>query len=116
MSIGAIWHGYSYQNTYSSRTVILPAPVCQSKMRDFGDELIISEKNDGDNDVYRNAFVDASTSGTIKSYCSGVVNLSSLVTGTNENNHFIGSLFILKIENEDGLEAKPDENYTLKFV
>lgn len=92
MSIGVNSYGYNHQNTYNNYTLTLPTPVCQSKMRDFGDELIISEKNDGDNDIYRNAFVDASTSGTVKSYCSGVLNLSSLVTGTNENNRFIGSL------------------------
>lgn len=30
--------------TYNSRTVYMPASVCQSKMRDLGDECILTEK------------------------------------------------------------------------
>ena len=49
-------------------------------------------KNDGDNNLYRNAFTGASTSAAVKGYGSGVVDLSLLTTGTNKNNRFIGSL------------------------
>lgn len=92
MSIGAVQHGYRYQNTYGNYTHNMPAPVCQSKMKNLGDEFIMTERKDGDNDVYRNASMGASTSATVKGYCSGVVDLSLLVYGTNENNRFIGSL------------------------
>ena len=49
-------------------------------------------KNDGDNNLYRNAFTGASTSAAVKGYGSGVVDLSLLIIGTNKNNRFIGSL------------------------
>jgi len=49
-------------------------------------------KNDGDNNLYRNAFTGASTSAAVKGYGSWVVDLSLLITGTNKNNRFIGSL------------------------
>lgn len=49
-------------------------------------------KNDGDNNLYRNAFTGASTSATVKGYGSGVVDLSLLNIGTNKNNRFIGLL------------------------
>ena len=49
-------------------------------------------KNDGDNNLYRNAFTGASTSAVVKGYGSGVVDLSLLNIGTNKNNRFIGSL------------------------
>lgn len=77
MSIGAINHGYNYQNTYNSRTVYMPAPVCKSKMRDLGDECILTEKNDGDNDVYRNAYTGATGSGFRTGFNCGFVDLSS---------------------------------------
>ena len=46
----------------------------------------------GDNNLYRNAFMGASTSAAVKGYGSGVVDLSLLIIGTNKNNRFIGSL------------------------
>ena len=46
----------------------MPALVCQSKMKDLGDEFVLTEKNDGDNNLYRNAFTGASTSATVKGY------------------------------------------------
>ena len=61
------------------------------KMKDLGDEFPSDGKNDGDNNLYRNAY-GASTSATVKGYGSGVVDLSLLNISTNKNNRFIGSL------------------------
>ena len=92
MGIGIIQNHSQYKNICGNYTYYMPAPVCQSKMKDLGDEFVLTEKNDGDNNLYRNAFTGASTSAAVKGYGSGVVDLSLLIIGTNKNNRFIGSL------------------------
>ena len=92
MGIGIIQNHSQYKNICGNYTYHMPALVCQSKMKDLGDEFVLTEKNDGDNNLYRNAFTGASTSATVKGYGSGVVDSSLLITGTNKNNRFIGSL------------------------
>ena len=92
MRIGIIQNHSQYKNICGNYTYHMPAPVCQSKMKDLGDEFVLTEKNDGDNNLYRNAFTGASASAAVKGYGSGVVDLSLLIVGTNKNNRFIGSL------------------------
>lgn len=92
MGIGIIQNHSQYKNICGNYTYHMPAPVCQSKMKDLGDEFVLTEKNDGDNNLYRNAFTGASASAAVKGYGSGVVDLSLLIVGTNKNNRFIGSL------------------------
>lgn len=91
MSIGAIQHGNHYQNAYHY-TLDMPALDWHPKNSDLRDECILIEKNDGDNDVYRNAFSGATGNGFRNEFSCGFVDLSSLTVEANKNNKFIGSL------------------------
>ena len=69
MGIGIIQNHSQYKNICDNYTYHMPAPVCQSKMKQSGDEFVLTE-NDGDNNLYRNAFTGASTSAAVKGYGS----------------------------------------------
>ena len=87
MGIGIIQNHSQYKNICGNYTYHMPI-----KNEAIWWWICSDGKNDGDNNLYRNAFTGASTSATVKGYGSGVVDLSLLITGTNKNNRFIGSL------------------------
>jgi hypothetical protein len=97
-SIGQSYRGtdeygnYKARDEYGNTTIHMSAPACQSKLRDFGDELILTEKNDEDNDIYRNALTGSAQSACASKYLSGVLDMTLLVTNKNENSCFIGTL------------------------
>ena len=44
MGIGIIQNHSQYKNICGNYTYHMPAPVCQSKMKDLGDEFVLTEK------------------------------------------------------------------------
>lgn len=44
MGIGIIQNHSVYKNTCGNYTYQMPTPVCQSRMKDLGDEFVLTEK------------------------------------------------------------------------
>ena len=57
--------------------------IPQTKLKDLSSSIILTEKNDADNDVYRNATTKATMIADIDRYSQGTFDLSILVAGRN---------------------------------
>ncbi len=64
----------------------------QSKLKDLGGTYILTEMNDMDNDVYRNAATKAVMAAKVERYSQGTFDLSLLVAGGNADSYFTGKL------------------------
>ena len=64
----------------------------QSKLKDWGGTKALVEKNDADNDVYRNAVTKATMIAEDVRYSQGNFDLSMLIGGGNTNSYFTGKL------------------------
>ena len=74
---------YNYSITYEKP---------QSKLKDWGGTKALVEKNDGDNDVYRNAVTKATMIAEDVRYSQGTFDLSMLIGGGNTKSFFTGKL------------------------
>ena len=74
---------YNYSITYEKP---------QSKLKDWGGTKALVEKNDADNDVYRNAVTKATMIAEDVRYSQGTFDLSMLIGGGNTNSYFTGKL------------------------
>ena len=74
---------YNYSITYEKP---------QSKLKDWGGTKALVEKNDVDNDVYRNAVTKATMIAEDVRYSQGTFDLSMLIGGGNTNSYFTGKL------------------------
>lgn len=74
---------YNYSITYEKP---------QSKLKDWGGTKALVEKNDADNDVYRNAVTKAIMIAEDVRYSQGTFDLSMLIGGGNTNSYFTGKL------------------------
>lgn len=74
---------YNYSITYEKP---------QSKLKDWGGTKELVEKNDADNDVYRNAVTKAIMIAEDVRYSQGTFDLSMLIGGGNTNSYFAGKL------------------------
>ena len=63
-----------------------------SKLKDWGGTKVLTEKNDTDNDVYRNAVTKATMIAEDVRYSQGTFDLSMLIYGNNANSYFTGKL------------------------
>jgi len=63
-----------------------------SKLQDWGGTKMLVEKNDADNDVYRNAVTKATMIAEDVRYSQGTFDLSMLIGGGNTNSYFSGKL------------------------
>ena len=80
-------NNYNYTITYENP---------QSQMKDLNSQMILTEKNDNDNDVYRNAVTKATEIAEVNRYCQGIFDLSLLIGGRNNDSYFLGNLNGLK--------------------
>lgn len=76
-------------NTYS---YTIPCQKPQSQLKDLGAAMVLTEKNDVDNNVYRNAVTKATQIADIDRYSQGTFDLSLLVSGYNTDSYFIGTM------------------------
>lgn len=74
---------YNYSITYEKP---------QSKLKDWGGTKALVEKNDADNDVYRNAVTKATMIAEDVRYSQGTFDLSMLIGGGNTKSFFTGKL------------------------
>lgn len=74
------------------RYVQIPYQKPQSKMKDLNAAVVLTEKNDGANDVYRNASAGATQAADIDRYSQGTFDLSFLVAGKNSDSYFSGTM------------------------
>ena len=74
---------YNYSITYEKP---------QSKLKDWGGTKALTEKNDADNDVYRNVVTKATMIAEEVRYSQGIFDLSMLIGGGNTNSYFSGKL------------------------
>lgn len=74
---------YNYSITYEKP---------QSKLKDWGGTKALVEKNDADNDVYRNAVAKATMIAEDVRYSQGTFDLSMLIGGGNTKSFFTGKL------------------------
>lgn len=74
---------YNYSITYEKP---------QSKLKDMGGSKVLTETNDADNDVYRNAATKATMIAKVDRYSQGTFDLSLLIGGNNANSYFTGKL------------------------
>ena len=74
---------YNYSITYEKP---------QSKLKDWGGTKALVEKNDADNDVYRNAVTKATIIAEDVRYSQGTFDLSMLIGGGNTKSFFTGKL------------------------
>ncbi len=72
---------YNYSITYEKP---------QSKLKDWGGTKALVEKNDADNDAYRNAVTKATMIAEDVRYSQGTFDLSMLIGGGNTNSYFTG--------------------------
>ena len=79
-------------NTRYHTYVQIPYQKPQTRLKDLNEAVVLKEKNDGDNDVYRNAAAKAIQSVDIDRYSQGTFDLSLLVAGRNENSCFNGAM------------------------
>lgn len=77
-------------NTRYHTYVQIPYQKPQTKMKDLNAAVVLTEKNDGDNDVYRNAAARSSQVADIDRYSQGTFDLSLLVAGRNRDSYFSG--------------------------
>lgn len=80
---------YTNYRTYI-RTIPYEKP--ETKMKDFRHKVVLREKNDGDNDLYRNAAARAAEIADIDRYSQGTFDLSLLVAGRNGESYFTGTM------------------------
>ena len=64
----------------------------QAKLKDWNGAKILTEKNDADNDVYRNAVTKATMIAEDVRYSQGTFDLSMLICGGSTNSYFTGKL------------------------
>ena len=74
---------YNYSITYEKP---------QSKLKGWGETKVLVEKNNADNDVYRNAVAKATVIAEDVRYSQGTFDLSMLICGGNTNSYFTGKL------------------------
>lgn len=72
--------------------VQIPGQRLQSKMKDLNEAVVLTEKNDGANDVYRNAATGATQIADIDRYSQGTFDLSLHVAGRNADSYFSGTM------------------------
>lgn len=72
--------------------VQIPGQRLQSKMKDLNAAVVLTEKNDAANDVYRNAAAGAIQTADIDRYSQGTFDLSLLVAGRNADSYFAGTM------------------------
>lgn len=82
-------HNITRNSTYNY-SIIYEKP--QSKLKDWGGTKALVEKNDGDNNVYRNAVTKATMIAEDVRYSQGTFDLSMLIGGGNTNSYFTGKL------------------------
>lgn len=75
-----------------STYVRIPYRKLQSKMKDLNAAVVLTEKNDGANDIYRNAAARATQAADIDRYSQGTFDLSFLVAGRNADSYFSGNM------------------------
>ena len=75
---------YNYSITYEKP---------QSKLKDMGGSKVLTETNDADNDVYRNAATKATMIAKVDRYSQGTFDVSLLIGGNNANSYFTGKLY-----------------------
>ena len=78
------------RNTAYNYSIIYEKP--QSKLKDWGGTKALTEKNDADNDVYRNAVTKATMIAEDVRYSQGTFDLFMLIGGGNTNSYFTGKL------------------------
>lgn len=85
-------HGINtIRNSAYNYSIVYEKP--QSKMKDLGAAIVLTEKNDADNnDIYRNAATRATMIANVDRYSQGTFDLSLLVAGRNANSYFAGKL------------------------
>lgn len=84
--------GYYTQHSYQSYHYTISYQKPQSQMKNLGSATILTEKNDADNDIYRNAAAKAIQAADIDRYSQGIFDLSLLVAGRNADSYFSGSM------------------------
>lgn len=72
--------------------VEIPGQRLQSKMKDLNEAVVLTEKNDIGNDVYRNGAARAVQIADIDRYSQGTFDLSLLVAGRNGDSYFSGTM------------------------
>lgn len=136
MGIGIIQNYSQYKNICGNYTYHMPAPVCKSKMKDLGDEFVLTEKNDVDylkidagsqylnrRPVFITMKVPEGCDYNMTIY-NRDGNQVGMATDNGDGTKTIkvpcdwsnSSDFVLKIEKADGSVVKPNENYTLTFA
>lgn len=73
-------------------TCTIPGPILHSELKNLGGALVLTEKNDGDNNVYRNAVTRATEIADVERYSQGTFDLSLLVAGRNAESYFSGTM------------------------
>jgi len=92
MGISSISNTTAREYASNSYNYMINYEKPQSNMKDLKSQMILTEKNDRDNDVYRNAVTKATEIAEINRYCQGTFDLSLLVAGRNESSYFKGKL------------------------
>lgn len=78
--------------SYNTYHYAIPYQKPQSQMKDLRTAMVLTEKNDGDNNVYRNAAAKATEIADIDRYSQGTFDLSLLVAGRNAESYFTGTM------------------------
>lgn len=77
---------------YRTYHCTIPYQKPESRMKDMGGRMTLTEKNDADNDVYRSAAAKAIQAAEIDRYSQGTFDLSLLVAGKNAESYFTGTM------------------------
>ena len=98
---------YNYSITYEKP---------QSKLKDMGGSKVLTETNDADNDVYRNAATKATMIAKVDRYSQGTFDVSLLIGGNNANSYFTFSIHFetggkAEVSGLDEAQKEQVENY-----
>lgn len=98
---------YNYSITYAKP---------QSKLKDMGGSKVLTETNDADNDVYRNAATKATMIAKVDRYSQGTFDVSLLIGGNNANSYFTFSIHLetggkAEVSGLDEAQKEQVENY-----
>lgn len=80
------------RTNYNTYIHTIPYEKPQTKMKDLRATVVLTEKNDTDNNVYRNAAVKAAEIADIDCYSQGTFDLGLLVAGRNAESYFTGTM------------------------
>lgn len=77
---------------YTAYIYTIPCQKPQTALKNVNSALVLTEKNDTDNNVYRNAVTKATEIADVDRYSQGTFDLSLLVAGRNADSYFSGTM------------------------